>query len=336
MAADRDLAIAFSRAWSGVPRGALSGWETTAATGVRGLRLLAESGVFRSFVLTEQNDDAFEALARNAREHPGAIAVHGDGRSPPGTAAFDYVDVDPYGSPVPFVPAAFAAVRPGGVLAVTATDMMVLAGAQPAATLRKYGAVPIRGRLGPESGLRILLMFLAREARSRGGSIRPLLCYVREHYVRAYVEVSPSSVAADPVGPIDPRSWDGPTVGAKGPYGPLWLGPLFDPGLVAVLAVPEGAARPREVAEFLSRLAGEAGIDRAFYYETNTIAAALHLARPPSRDDLRSALVAKGFRAARTHVRPEGIRTDAPRRIVEQVATELAGGPQSQNARVRA
>ncbi len=233
--------------------------------------------------------------------------------------------VDPYGSPLPFIPAAFAAVRAGGALAVTATDMMVLAGAQPAATLRRYGAVPVRGRLGPESGLRILLMFLAREARSRGGSIRPLLCYVREHYVRAYVEVSPSPLSADPVGPIDPHAWDGPSVGTKGPYGPLWLGPLFDPGLVARLAVPEGAARPREVAEFLSRVAGEVGIDRAFYFETNTLAATLHLARPPSRDDLQSALVAKGFRAARTHVRPEGIRTDAPRQVVEQVAVELAG-----------
>jgi tRNA (guanine26-N2/guanine27-N2)-dimethyltransferase len=327
MAADRDLAIAFVRAWSGDPRPALSGWEATAATGVRGLRLLAESGVFRSFVLTEQNDDAFEALARNARGHPGALAVHGDGRNPPGVAAFDYVDVDPYGSPLPFVPAAFAAVRPGGVLAVTATDMMVLAGAQPAATLRKYGAVPIRGRLGPESGLRILLMFLARGARERGGSIRPLLCYVREHYVRAYVEVSPNPTPTDPVGQIDPRTWDGPTVGADGPYGPLWLGPLLDPGIVARLAVPDGAARPREVAEFLARVSEEAGIDRAFYFETNTIAAALHLARPPSRDDLQSALVARGFRAARTHVRPEGIRTDAPRSIVEQVAVELAGPP---------
>jgi len=336
MAADRDLGVAFVRAWAGPGPAGLSGWEATAATGVRGLRLLGETGAFRSFLFTESHPTAFAVLERNLAGRAGGRAVLADGRAPPPEAPFDYVDVDPFGSPIPFVRAALDAVRPGGVVALTATDMVVLAGAQPVATFRRYGARPVRGRLGPESGLRILLAYVAREARASGRSIRPLLAYVRDHHVRAYVEVSADLGVPDPVGTIDPATWDGPPVGEPGPFGPLWLGPLLDPAAVARTEVPPGAERPEEVARFLDRLRGEAGVPRPFYYEPNVIAGRLGLRAPPSLASFLAALIDRGYRAVRTHARPEGIRTDAPRAVVEAVARELDGPGQSQNARVRA
>lgn len=39
---------------------------------------------------------------------------------------FDCVDIDPYGSPSPFVDAAVQCVADGGLLMVTATDMVSL------------------------------------------------------------------------------------------------------------------------------------------------------------------------------------------------------------------
>ncbi len=327
MAGDRDLAVAFAAAWAGTDRGYRSGWEVTAATGVRGLRLLNESGAFDRFLLTEANPEAARVLVENARRFEGAVAAGADGKCRPEGLAFDYVDIDPYGTPAPFVPTALSALRPGGVLAVTATDMMVLAGAQPAACARRYGASPIRGRLGPEGGLRILLAYLAREARGVGRAVRPLLAYTRDHHVRAYVEVrvSESASAADPVGTIDPSTWTGPSVGEGGPYGPLWLGPVFDPGVVSTLRVPAAAARPTETAHFVAKLQAEAGVDQPFYYEANRLAAQLRLPYPPALSALLDGLRANGFRAARTHARPEGFRTDAPRTQVEALARTIAG-----------
>ncbi|CAN0386038.1 unnamed protein product, partial [Ectocarpus sp. 8 AP-2014] len=46
--------------------------------------------------------------------------VHGGG--------WDFVDVDPFGSCLPFLEAAVGAVADGGVLAVAATDLAVLCG----------------------------------------------------------------------------------------------------------------------------------------------------------------------------------------------------------------
>ncbi len=336
MAADRDLGVAFVRAWVGPGTARLSGWEATAATGVRGLRLVEETGAFRSFLFTESNPAAFAVLAQNLTGRAGTRAALADGRSPPPDGPFDYVDVDPFGSPIPFVRAAFDAVRPGGVVAVTATDMIVLAGAQPAAALRRYGARTIRGRLGPESGLRILLAYLAREARASGRSIRPLLAYARDHHVRAYLEMAEAGPSPDPVGTIDPAAWEGPPLGEPGPFGPLWLGPLVDPATIARAQVPPEAERPREVEQFLERLREEAGVPRPFYYEPNVLAGRLGLATPPSLASFMAALRQHGYRTARTHVRPEGVRTDAPRAAVESIARELGERGQSQNARVRA
>ncbi len=328
--------MAFAVAWAGPGGASRTGWEVTAATGVRGLRLLHESGAFRSFLLTETHPAAFRVLEANAHRVPGATPRLADGREIPEGAPFDFVDVDPYGTPVPFLPAAISAVRPGGVLAVTATDMMVLAGVQRGASESRYDARPVRGRLAPEGGLRILLAYLARVARTHARRIEPLLAYAKDHYVRAYVRLPPvaTGVPDDPVGRIDPAYWDGPRLAGRGPYGPFWLGPLSEPELVRALHLPPGAARPREVSGFLERLLEEAGIDRPFYYEPNVLAAELHLAAPPSVAVLRDGLRAEGYRAGRTHARPEGIRTDAPRATVEAVARTLAA--QSQNARVRA
>jgi len=325
MAGDRDLGVAVVRALDpGVP-GGRTGWEMTSATGVRGLRLLHESGAFRAFTFTEANPDAVRVLRENVARFPGAEAREGDARAVPPGAPFDYVDLDPYGSPSPFVPTAIAAVRSGGVLAVTATDMMVLAGAQPAACLHRYGARPVRGRLGPEGGLRILLAFLAGAAAVNGRSIRPLLAYERDHYVRAYVEVADRTDAPAPVGIIDPATWTGPWVGDRGPYGPLWLGPLFDVPLVERLALPASAARAVEVERFVARLKEEVAVDRPFYFESNALAAQLGLSAPPSLEAIRTGLNGLGFRVARTHARPEGFRTDAPRAAVEALARRLAG-----------
>ncbi len=327
MALDRDLAVAVVRAF--FPPGAerRTGWETCAATGVRGLRLLLESERLGSFTLSEASDRAFPVLAANCARYPGAEPVHEDARLPGARErrSVDYVDIDPYGSPLPYLAGALAAVRSGGLLGVTATDMMVLAGAQPSATRRLYLAEPVRGRLGPEGGLRILLASIAREARAEGRSVRCLLGYVGDHHVRAFVSVLDGAGDPDPVGRIDPATFDGPDLGCDRPVGPMWLGPLAEPSLLARLQRPVHAARPEAFDRFLGLVREEAGIVRPFYYEANRLSSGLGLDRPPSRRRLIALLTEAGYHASRTHVRPEGIRTDAPRREVERLAREASG-----------
>ena len=323
MALDRDLHVAVARAWAlgrGEPGTA---WEMLAATGVRGLRVLVESGALSQLLSTDSGGPASVVLDANAARYAdrGARSQRWDARRPPTGGPFDHVDLDPFGSPLPFLDAAFDALVPGGLLSVTATDLIVLAGVDAEATRRRYGATPVRGRLGPEGGLRILLRTLSDRAVARGRRIRPLLAYLKDHYVRAYIVVA-SGEGAPPVGEIDAETWTGPPLGTRATVGPMWLGPLFDRTFLDRLKVPPGAVRPSELTALLARFRDESAADVPFYYEPNTIAKEAGLSAPPSTDRLIEGLRAGGHVSGRTHARDGAFRTRATRAEVY----ELAGG----------
>lgn len=70
---------------------------------------------------------------------------------------FDAIDLDPYGCPSKFLDSAVNAVRDGGLLLVTCTDMAVLAGNTPESCYSKYGAISLRNSACHEMALRIAL-----------------------------------------------------------------------------------------------------------------------------------------------------------------------------------
>jgi tRNA (guanine26-N2/guanine27-N2)-dimethyltransferase len=325
MALDRDLHVAVATRWAAATGRRGSMWEMLAATGVRGLRVLVESGSLDRLLSTDAGGPASGVLRENSARYAalGATSLQWDARTVVPGAPFDAVDLDPFGSPLPFLDASFGALAPNGLLSVTATDMVVLAGADAPSTRRRYLAEPVQGRLGPESGLRILLRTLSDRAEARGRGIRPIVCYVRDHYVRAYVLVGPST-GTPPIGPVDPEQWDGPPLRARGSAGPMWLGPLFDAPFVAGLRVPPGAAQPAALGRLLERFVDELAADVPFYYESNTVAKAAGLSTPPSTDRLVEALRGSGWPTGRTHARYGGIRTRAGRDEVYRIAASLA------------
>ncbi len=110
---------------------------------------------------------------------------------------FDLIELDAPGTPVPFLDAACQSVRAGpagdrgGHLLVTATDAMVLAGAQPDVCRRRYGARPLsgamRGELAHEVAVRILVggdRAHGRPLRAGGCAGRLLLAWPRLRRLR--------------------------------------------------------------------------------------------------------------------------------------------------------
>ena len=61
----------------------------------------------------------------------------------PGKRGFSIIDLDPYGSAVPFLDSAMHSIQDGGLLCVTCTDMAVLSGAHGDACWSKYGSMPL-------------------------------------------------------------------------------------------------------------------------------------------------------------------------------------------------
>ncbi|MHA2000753.1 MAG: hypothetical protein ACTSVU_01520, partial [Promethearchaeota archaeon] len=100
------------------------------------------------------------------------------------------IDIDPFGTPNVFIDSAIQATRNHGMLAITATDTMVLFGVKSDACFRKYNTKSLRSTFLKEIGLRILLYFTAIRAHPHGKHIKPLLSLSFDHYIRVFVQIN--------------------------------------------------------------------------------------------------------------------------------------------------
>lgn len=202
--------------------------------------------------------------------------------------SFDFVDLDPFGSPSLFIESAVRGTRRHGVMAVTATDTAPLAGAQAPKCRRRYQCEPVKGPLCHEGGLRILLCNIAREVGKFDMGMRPLLCFFADHYYRCFVELLPGTVQCDRM--LENLGYLGyskdtlerscsPVKDAFHRYGPFWTGPLFDRALLRSM---DASGMGRE-----AKCAGTLGLWREeidsvpFLYDMNELASFTKLPTPP-------------------------------------------------------
>lgn len=100
------------------------------------------------------------------------------------------VDLDPYGTAAPFIDAAMGCIEDGGLLAVTCTDLAVLAGSNyPEKCFSNYGGVCANSEYSHEVALRLVLNSLAQAAARYGRTITPLLSFSIDFYVRLFVRI---------------------------------------------------------------------------------------------------------------------------------------------------
>ena len=160
--------------------------EALAASGLRSVRFAKELRGVAKVTANDWSRQAVESIERNVKHnkveelvepHNGDAAMLMYGHKRPGSR-YHVIDLDPYGSPTPFLDAAVQAVEDGGLLCVTATDMAVLCGNSPETCYTKYGAVSLKTKSCHEFALRILLQCLESHANrslapSSGGSPHP-------------------------------------------------------------------------------------------------------------------------------------------------------------------
>jgi len=246
MELNRDLTIATLRAYRARGDGPAESYlDATAASGIRGVRAAADDwDVTTCDVDPEAVDLAAENFDRNGLD---GQTVHEDANVLMHQRQFDVVDLDPFGTPMPFAEAACRSAS--GLLCVTATDTAPLCGAHFMSGVRKYGTVPRNTEYHAEMGLRVLLSAMVRTAARFDIAARPVLSHVTDHYARTYLDLSEGATAAndlfDDLGYVDHcqhclfrRAEPGlvadpldacPNCGKHlKTAGPLWLGPAHD------------------------------------------------------------------------------------------------------------
>ncbi len=326
MSLDRDLCVLFCR--YAVKKGCKKFLDGLGATGVRGIRIANEVGVETGLIevhINEVNPVSYEIIKRNAALNDVEVnVINGDIRLL-FRNKYDYVDIDPYGSPAPFAVHAFEMMRNKGFAAFTATDKATLCGVYEKACIRRYGAVPMHGEGMKEIGLRILVGFLVRTAAMMDFGAYPVFSYSHDHYFRTYMRVEKGAgkgnKAMENIGWIyrdngwkTGKSSDG--IGAK-MAGPLWIGSLNDENVVDFIAEEAESERAKKL---MSTIKDE--ITVPMYYESSTICRRLKMVQPKLSDVIKK-LRGKGFSASRTHFSPDGFRTDADMKEIEEVFREL-------------
>lgn len=330
MALNRDLSVLLVEAHARRAGREVDVADVLAGTGARSLRLAHE--VDAAVAITVHANDGDPAAVAAIRRGAAANRVpdarlqvrEGDAHLLLASRRFDVVDLDPFGSPMPFVDAAMRAVRHGGLVCATATDTGALAGAFPKACRRRYDAHHGLNRAPwkAEVGLRILGGALVRAAARFDRAAVPVLSIQYGHWMRVVARVADSKRGGDASFAQLGDAWlDGDGLGRVGPRapesagtafaGPLWTGPLHDAALLDAMAAAlagKALARADEARELLGLLRGEAEAP-PFWVVPDRFQKAL--GPPPRRDALLGRLRAAGHVGARSHLDPQGVRTSA-------------------------
>src|SRR6056297_2605116 len=310
---NRDLTIATLRAYREREERATSYLDAMTASGVRGVRAAV--------------DLARENLERNdceaTVEHRNVNALMHDG-------PFDVIDLDPYGTPMPFADAAFANCR--DLVCVTATDTAPLCGAHFNSGVRSYSAVPRNTDYHAEMGVRVLISALARSAARFDVGVEPILTHATSHYVRTYLELEHKATSADaaidelghlyhcedclyretdPGLIADPLErcphCDGNRVLAAGP---VWLGPVQDSAFIGAVRdeIPYTFETAPEARELCDTLAAE--LDTPTHYDQHKLCRNWGLPAN-AMDDFLADLRDAGYQASRAHYGGTTFKTDA-------------------------
>jgi len=102
---------------------------------------------------------------------------------------YDVIDLDPYGGPTKFLDGAVQAVKNGGLLCITCTDMAILCGNAAEKCYAAYGAMSIKSSCCHETALRIVLRTIDSYANRYAKHAVPLLSLSIDFYCRVFVRI---------------------------------------------------------------------------------------------------------------------------------------------------
>ena len=189
MELNRSLSIAVLATWE---KDALQIALPLAGSGVRGVRMLKELAETKIKLLdmNDHSDEAFAAMQENSKRNTADSRLSLSQKEATtfleNSQGYDYIDIDPFGSPNPLLDVACRRLARGGLLAVTATDTGALAGSFIDAGRMKYWAENKNTLQKHELGLRILARKVMLVAMQHAKALTPILSYHHEHYYRIF------------------------------------------------------------------------------------------------------------------------------------------------------
>ncbi|UCH32009.1 MAG: tRNA (guanine(10)-N(2))-dimethyltransferase [Candidatus Bathyarchaeota archaeon] len=347
MKLNRDLAVLALQAFQRFHGCELVVCEPMAGCGIRGLRLAKEVDRVKKVIINDINDEAVRLARFNIEKNQlgRKVSVKNEdanlllSRFAKPRKRFDYIDIDPFGSPIPFLDSALRALRRNRLLALTATDLAPLCGVHFKACVRKYGGRPLRTGYCHELAIRLLSSALVRSAAKYDIGVKVLYSYSLRHYVRLYALISYGAKNADNglenigwihhcFGCFHREATAGtfklnrrlcPECGKKmETSGPLWIERIIDESFLACMERESGIKefKNKKSIRKLLILAREEANAPITYYRIDKMCDKLGLPMPATKT-VKSRLEGKNYKACLTHFNSHGLKTDAPAKVVK-------------------
>ena len=295
MEMSRDLHVAFAKELE-IEGIVLDG---LAASGIRGIRLILEAGLNVEFCDTSTL--ATNTIAENLKLNGIESKIYNKPvEELLQEKKYDCIDIDPFGTPAPFLEAALNGLNNNGILGVSATDTAVLCGAKPSICMKRYGANSMKKVAAKEIGIRIMLSKMHSIASEIGKGIQPLLCYSEGHHLRVFVKLTKKSNVKLKWINTDMEIVEEEESGAGGP---LWVDKIVKKKLVPSNC--EG-----KLGEFFKTLSEEANGPPGLY-DVNDIARIAEIGQTPQRNKIVKCLKELGHFASSSIFSPLGIKTTA-------------------------
>ena len=338
MELNRDLSILAIKTYQENLGHEISICDAFGGSGIRGVRYAKEIDKVENVVITDINPLAVQFAQENIELNElNNVKVYKEDANillRKCRGKFDIVDIDPFGTPSPFIESAGISLKAGGMLCVTATDTSGLCGTYKEPCIRKYNAMPLKTEYCHELGIRILAGFIARTLSKFKKCIEVKFAHSSEHYMRIYAVVRKGAKITDEslknigyilncnnclnrmiVKGITPQiGLDCPVCGKKfKTAGPLWCGDISKPDFIKGMLenIEKTSINQENKALKLLNFVYDESEAPATHYDLHEISRNLKISAPKLIDVLNS-LKEMGYFASRTHFKPTGIKTDAP------------------------
>ena len=318
--------------------------DSFCASGIRGIRYVKENKNVKHVTFIDIEQKAINLAKKNASANKLTKtkfeAIRGNVSRLAFENAADFLEIDPFGTPAPYLVDAFRYFNPkkSAFLSVTATDVAVLCGGITAACMKNYHSKPLNNEFTHENGLRILIKRIAEVAAEFNMGITPLISFSNRHYLKTILHVKRGADGAydslKKLGYVSFCRQCGFRSHSQFPQerctrckakmnyaGPLWFGELHEKEFLKKMA---GLNKNRdysdreEIGKMLSLMEGEIGMP-PYYYDVHALAKLKKATDVPKLEYIIAALKSRGYRAVRTHFSPIAIKTGATSDAVVQV-----------------
>lgn len=310
--------------------------DLLSATGARGI-ILSDLNV-KEVVFNDANPNAVKLIKENIKLNKkiikSKISVFNKEANDflfSGKRAYNYIDIDPFGTPNPFLSSIKFA---RSLIGITATDSSALVGTYPKACLRKYNSIVTKTDFFKEIGIRILIKKIIEAGSLFEKALIPVFGYSYLDYYRVYFKVERKlSIVNNLLSKIGfiiyckkclkrkkikiNESWDKKcSCGCvNNLIGPIYLGNIWDSNLLKKLIPLE---KSYELQRILDLIKEESQINAFSYISIPKLFKKTKKSIPKFNEIIKN-LKDKGYKASRTHFDPLGIRTNPDVNIIKKL-----------------